>query len=233
MKTLVAIGCSHTAGAELYEGYTDHIESKNRSFAAKVAKNLKMDYINLALNGASNDYIFRTSIKFINDNISNINNYFFLIGWTSAWRYELRYKDEDPYTYIDSKYVPCTPNMAFDNIKDRRMRTVASKYSDVLVEPNMVYDRMATFAWSLQQTFKSLNIDYYMFNTVHLIPCIESNKHIIENIDTDRFYEPQNNAVTFFNHGVDVLKLPVSKYHHLPQAAHDAYAEILTQRLTQ
>lgn len=233
MKTLVAIGCSHTAGAELYENYTDHEECKNRAFAATVAKNLKMDYINLALNGASNDYIFRTTVRFINDNINDINDYFFLIGWTSAWRFELRYRDEDPHMYLNSKYVPCTPSMSTDTIKDRRMRKLVTSYSDILVEENMVYDRMATNAWSLQQIFKSLNIKYHMFNTVHLIPCIESNRHIIENIDTDNFYEPQNNAVTFFNHGVDVLKLPVSQYHHLPQQAHDAFADILTQRLTQ
>lgn len=237
MKTLVAIGCSHMAGSELYQGRGDHPKSKELSFAATVAKGMNLDYINLAQNGASNDYIYRNTIKFINNNLEYINDYFFLIGWTSAWRFELRYRDDEDYVHnrgehvVDPKYVPCSPNMWVDNIQERRMKKLVTKYSDILSEPSMMYDKMATFAWSLQQTFKSLNIKYYMFNSVHNIPNIDSNKHIIKNLDVEYFYEPQKNEVTFYNYCTNMLSFKPSQYYHLPKEAHDEYAKILLQRI--
>lgn len=237
MKTLVAIGCSHTAGAELYKGYGDHPKSKELSFAASLAKGLGLEYINLAQNGASNDYIYRNSIKFINENIDNIEEYFFLVGWTSAWRFELRYRDDECHKHnngnyvLDPKYVPCSPNMWLENIQESRMKKLVTKFSDILTEPTLTYDKMATFAWSLQQVFKSLNIKYYMINTVHSIPNTTSNMHIIKNLDIDNFYEPQNNDVTFYNYCTNELNIKVSKYYHLPQLAHDEYSKILLQRI--
>lgn len=238
MKTLVAIGCSHTAGAELYKGISDHPKSKDLSFASIVAKELNMHYINLAQNGASNDYIFRNAIKFINQNINHINDYFFLIGWTSALRFELRYKDEDNYVHnkgqyvIDSKYVPCSPSMWLDNIQEHRMKKLVTKFSDILAEPSMTYDKMATFAWSLQQVFNSLNIDYLMFNAIHSIPVTASTEHLVNNIDTRYFHEPQNDDITFYNYCTDTLKIQPNRFYHLPQNAHDEFAKILLQRIS-
>lgn len=237
MKTLVAIGCSHTAGAELYQGYGDHPKSKELSFAATIARHLNFEYINLAQNGASNDYIHRNAIKFVNENISNLNNYYFLIGWTSAWRFELRYRDDEDYVHnkgqhvIDAKYVPCSPNMWLGNIQESRMKKMVTKYSDILAEPSMMYDRMATYIWSLQQIFKSLNISYYMFNTVHAVPVTPSNQCVANNIDTEFFHEPFDNNVTFYNYTKDQLNFKPTKYFHMPKQAHDEYAKILLQRL--
>lgn len=238
MKTLVAIGCSHTAGAELYKGISDHPKSKELSFASIVAKELDMHYINLAQNGASNDYIFRNSIKFINEHIDCINDFFFLIGWTSAWRFELRYRDDDPYEHnkghhvIDPKYIPCSPSMWLDNIQELRMKNLVTKFSDILAEPSMTYDKMATFAWSLQQVFKSLNIKYLMFNAIHSIPVTTSTEHLVKNIDTRYFHEPQNDSITFYNYCTNTLKNQPNQFYHLPQPAHNEFAKILLQRIS-
>jgi hypothetical protein len=238
MKTLVAIGCSHTAGAELYKGLSDHPKSKALSFASTIAKELDLQYINLAQNGASNDYIFRNTIKFINQNQSSINDYFFLIGWTSAWRFELRYRDDEQYVHnkgqhiIDPKYVPCSPNMWLDNIQESRMKKMVTKFSDILAEPVLTYDKMATYAWSLQQVFKSLKINYHMFNAIHGLPVVSSTKDIIKNIDTKYFHEPQNDSITFYNYCKDTLKIKPNQYYHLPQNAHNEFAKILLQRIS-
>jgi hypothetical protein len=238
-KTLVALGCSHTAGSELFEGIGDHPNNRINSYAGTLAKKLNYEYINLAVNGGSNDLIFRRTIEFINININNIDQYVFLIGWTSSARTELRYADDNNYIhdtliedyFYDSKYIPITVGTVPEVIKDPRMRKMIVKNSDILMETNQCADKWANYAFALQKIFEAYNLKYFMFNTIHGQIRTPSNQQTIKNLNTKRYYKPEDNKDTFFFYCRDVLGYRnITKWWHHKQPAHNAWAEILYER---
>lgn len=243
MKTLVAIGCSHTAGSELYNGKGDCIENRNLSYAKKVADKLGYNYINLGLNGGSNDYIFRSTIEFVNKNIENIDNYVFLIGWTSAPRIELRFDDENDYLFArhsdidfyDKKYVAITAGTDASLFEDRRFGKLTKKYNDILMEDVFTSDKFANYAFSLQSIFELYKVKYFMFNTLHGQRETKNNKKTIESlVKNPRYYKATDHDNTFFFYCRDVLGYTeITKYWHHKQPAHDAWGEIIYERSKQ
>ncbi len=238
--TLVAIGCSHTSGSELHNGKSECFENRQLTYAKTVADNLNFDYINLAVNGGSNDYIFRSTIQFINDNFKKIHQYRFLIGWTSSLRTELRMYEKDKkmfYRYddldfYDKNYVQITSKMDPKLIEDYKMKSLISKYRVVLLEDDYCSDKFANYAFSLQSIFNSCNIKYYMFNTIHGQIKTKNNKNTIKQLNLNpRYYKPTDHEDTFFFHCKDKLGFnDITKYWHHKQEAHDAWAQILYER---
>jgi len=90
---LIAAGCSVTHGAELDHPFMSE-ENAQQSYPALLAKNLNLKCINVALSGASNDYIFHTAVEEIkkHDDVSVL-----LVCWTHSPRLTWRAFDR---TYI-------------------------------------------------------------------------------------------------------------------------------------
>lgn len=239
MKTLVAIGCSHTAGAELYDELAHHPENKNLSFAKRIADQLGYNYINLSSNGASNDYIFRTTIEFFTRNIDNINDYVFLIGWTSCYRVELHYTTEDEFeTYAlkeadvrDKQYISVVPNMYTSSIQNKRIRELVDNYIDILINRTQGLDKLANYAFSLQNLFEKFNIKYLMINTIQELGVTPSNEALIKLLNTERYLNPTEHIHTFFWYCKNVLNFTdLTKFGHHRTPAHDAWANYLIEQ---
>ena len=80
--TLLVSGCSVTHGAELHNGFM-HEENVKRSYSAYLSRALDTDLVNVALSGASNEYIFHS----IMDNLHSLDNiHSVVIMWTSLNR---------------------------------------------------------------------------------------------------------------------------------------------------
>jgi hypothetical protein len=236
MKTLVAIGCSHTGGAELYDGLAHHPENKNLSFAKTIADSLGYNYINLSANGASNDYIFRTTIEFFTKNIENIHNYVFLLGWTSCNRLELHYHDNDNYeTYAltqvpvtDTQYIPIVSNMFTGQILDTRIRNMVETYTDVLINQTQGADKLTNYAYVLQNLFKYHNIKYIMFNTITELYQTKSNESALKLLNLKFYLQPFESDYAFYWYCKKKLGYTeLSKYGHHKKPAHDAWAHYL------
>jgi len=240
MKTLVANGCSHTSGSELYEGLGECLENRNLSYAKKVADNLGYDYVNIAINGGSNDYIFRSTIEFINNNLKNIQDYVFLIGWTSSLRIELRYSNRNIHLFnrnsnidfYDKKYIPITPNTSISLFEDKRFGKMIQKNKDLIIEDTFCSDKFANYAFGLQSIFEAYNIKYFMFNTIHGQQKTGNNKATIKNLSKNpKYYKPLDHDDTFFFYCKDVLGYTdLTSYWHHKQDAHNAWSEILYER---
>jgi hypothetical protein len=239
MKTLVAIGCSHTAGAELYDELAHHPENKNLSFAKRIADHLGYNYLNLSSNGASNDYIFRTAIEFFTNNIDNINDYVFLIGWTSCYRAELHYTEEDDFeTYAlkevdvrDKQYIPVVLNMSTKGIPDTRIKKLVDEYSDILVNKTLGMDKLANYAFSLQNLFEKFNVKYLMFNTINELASTPSNQATIKLLNTERYINPTEHTYTFYWHLYYRLNFTdLTKWGHHRKPAHDAWANYILEQ---
>ena len=86
---LIAAGCSITHGAELDHPFMSK-ENTQQSYPALLARNLNLKCVNVALSGASNDYIFHTAVEEIekHDDVSVL-----LVCWTHSPR--LTWRDFD------------------------------------------------------------------------------------------------------------------------------------------
>jgi hypothetical protein len=79
---LLVSGCSITHGAELHNGFM-HEENIKRSYSAYLSRALDTELVNIALSGASNEYIFHSII----DNLHTLDNiHSVVIMWTSPNR---------------------------------------------------------------------------------------------------------------------------------------------------
>jgi len=88
---LLVSGCSITHGAELHNGFM-HEENVKRSYSAYLARALDADLVNVALSGASNEYVFHS----IMDNLHSLTDiHSVVVMWTSNdrlyWRNQGRH----------------------------------------------------------------------------------------------------------------------------------------------
>jgi len=232
MKTLVAVGCSHTAGAEI-DGNTTSFYNRQNCFAAQLAKKLGYNYINVSVNGASNQFIHRKVIEYITNYMENPKEVFFLIGWTSSERMELRYSENNDFEYLnfadleDRKYFPFTSGTHKKIILDDKMKKL-NKFTDILFDYHLKENERATLAYSTQQTLKSLEIPYFMFNSCNGIERTEYTGAIIDKLDRTNYYEPDNGDYAYFPYCKFVLKHEnFAPYWHHFKPAHDDYTNVL------
>lgn len=93
-KKLLVSGCSITHGSELYNGFM-HEENVKRSYSAYLSRALDTELVNVALSGASNEYIFHS----IMDNLHSISNiHSVVVMWTSNER--LYWKNQNRHWFV-------------------------------------------------------------------------------------------------------------------------------------
>lgn len=93
-QKLLVSGCSITHGAELHNGFM-HEENVKRSYSAYLARALDLELVNVALSGASNEYIFHS----VMDNLQKLNDiHSVVVMWTSPLR--LYWKHQDRHWFV-------------------------------------------------------------------------------------------------------------------------------------
>ena len=190
MKYLVAFGCSHTNGSML-DGKNSASEYNVRNgFPAILAKRHGYELINISKPGGSNQHIFRTVLDFVNNHMEDQYDYLFLINWSGANRIELRYPEKnDLHNYVhygdhlDFKSVPFTVGIK-PSIYTYKPIVHLIKYIPYLFDDNMMFDKWATYAYSLQCILKKNNIRYLMSNTCEGLKSTEYNANVINKLDT-------------------------------------------------
>jgi len=230
VKTVVGIGCSHTAGCEL-DGKNGTSEyNRQNAFPGQIAKELNCNLINLGFNGGSNQYINRATTQFIANNFKNIQDYFFVIGWTSPERMELRYNDLSKYVFephpdnMDTKYVPLSLGQK-DNIK-MPLKRVTHCALDVF-DRVMMLDHWAMYALNLQSLFKQYDIKYIMCNTCVPLEFTNNSKNIESMLDKNNYYMDQ----TYYHYSHKVKRHPKSLSNHFGIRAHQDWAAKLIMEL--
>ena len=190
MKYLVAFGCSHTNGSMLDGRNSASEYNVRKGFPGMLAKRHGYELINISKPGGSNQHIFRTVLDFINNHMDNQNKYLFLINWTGANRIELRYPEKnDLHKYVhygdhlDFKSVPFTVGIK-PSIYTYKPIVHLIKYIPYLFNDDMMFDKWATYAYSLQCILKKNNIRYLMSNTCEGLKSTEYNANIINKLDT-------------------------------------------------
>lgn len=231
MTTLVTIGCSHTAGSMIDGKNGTGWYNKEHSFGGLLAKKYGMTHYSLGVPGGSNQYIYRATIRFINNFMHPHDDYIFLIGWTSTNRIEMRYPDNTGYVhkivgdFLDIKYVPFTVGTDPKLYHSTELKNM-EKLTPLIFYENQLESDWAVYAYTLQQMFKHKKIKYYMFNTCHDLPVNEDNKQIVEALDTQLYYKPTDfdNCMLYWalNRGFEKTQC-----WHLKADGHIAWAEHL------
>ncbi len=227
-KTVVAIGCSHTAGSEIDGEFTSDYNRKN-SYAGQIAKHLDCDIINLGFNGGSNQYICRAATQFVTQNHYKINEYFFVIGWTSPSRMELRYDGRSTQEFdptppgMDPKYVPFSLGQK-DNIKLPLGKV--TPYAVDIFETSMMFDHWAMYIMSLQNLFLHYKVPYIMCNTCVPLEYTKNSKATSAHIDRRYYYLGDN----FYDYSTSKAHTS-SQHNHFGEQAHIDWANKLTKEL--
>ena len=228
--TVISFGCSHTAGSEI-DGVGDSDYNRQHSYGAHLAKKFDYDHMNFALCGGSNQRIFLLTTQVLKEIIVGTCNlvphlrknhkYFFLIGWTSLNRFDLRYSNHlvygqagDAGDYLDDKIVPVTSGTNPNLVEDKDLRRIL-KYIPYVTDNVVMADQLASYIFALQTMLETNNIDYYMFNAienhfktdyftqdrydVHAEPIWRPGNTIIyDNIDETKYYHPKSYIENYY-----------------------------------
>lgn len=183
-------------------------------------------------------------------------NYLFLIGWTSLQRLDLRYPNEMneqwvqgwPMSRGDENYIPVTVGTNPLMIKDVELRKAFMEGAAVFADNVIMANRLASYIFAIQNIMLSSPYKYYMFNaienfydTVHTkvknpnldahktFPPFRGNQLIYNSIDTKYYFHPTSREMNYYRYCTEVKdhKNVTSKYWHLPEAAHEDWAELI------
>ena len=230
-------GCSHSAGSEIEgSGIGESDYNRENCFGAKLACKLGVKKINLAIPGASNDYIADSTMLWCLNNIEKIQNTYFLIHWTGAERTQFYYKKTAAKKYSDwvfdhfqghvhpKNYCSSFPKEDISFIKR------INKYlfmNEINWEVNKLLNIIRT-----QTLFRSMGANYAFYNSFTELLNKSRFKKYHKLIDQTNFYNSFDKNQTFYywalNQGHDING---QMYWHHKEPAHTDWADKLYQDL--
>ena len=174
---LICNGCSHTAGAELE--YPRQGDCYEKAWGKHLADKLGATYHNLAMSGASNHRILRTTYdslyKLIAEGVS-AKDLFFVIMWPGTHRTEIHFDGKFDFNY-DNKWLPLIVGND-DQYKKYFPKKLYEYYRAWAVfttqEASLIEHYNAVL--NLQNLFLRYKIKFLFINAVE-IPCTEDFKY--------------------------------------------------------
>jgi len=170
MKKLLINGCSHTSGIQ-----GPSLEYKPHSFDDYFKS---YDTNNIAIGGNSNFAIFKSTIEYCERHDVDL----VIIGWTTHERFEFNY-DEGIYQYSLGKQSDNPELQKFFKFADLHMTNWNVGLYNLLI-----------YQISLQEYFKSKNIDYIYCNMYNAVPK-DCHEPLWNSIDTSKYYMPHDSFI--------------------------------------
>jgi hypothetical protein len=125
MGIMLFNGCSHTAGSEIE--YTNQSSCYEKSWGKFLSNMAGDEYVNIAMAGSSNEYIFRTTQDWIIENVlinksHKIEDLHVFVMWSGFDRKEIYFSDTNTMDNVnplsDSKLHSTKMKYEFDKFKD-------------------------------------------------------------------------------------------------------------------
>ena len=187
MRYLVAFGCSHTNGSML-DGINAAGEWNVRNgFPGMLAKKYDRELINISMPGGSNQYIFRSVLKYMHHYMDDEDDHMFLINWTGTTRFELRYPNQLEHLYFskgdfkDEKTIPFSMGIKA-SLFTWKPAAELLRFGPYLFDVDLLSNKWASYAYNLQQILELHNIPYLMSNTCDGMTRTDYNSPIIDNL---------------------------------------------------
>ena len=229
---LLANGCSHTAGAEIE--YPMQGECYKKAWPYHLANTLNYKHINLAVSGASNHRVLRTTIDFIGKRILNkqsIDNIFAVIMWPGAWRSEVFIEQRSNTVDVYKGWQPLVVG------NGKLYKDTLSKdhynYYKYWVSTNTYYQAMTQYYMDviiLQNYFITYKIPYLFWRAANTVldKNLKFNSYQIQ-INKKRFPHPTQakfdfcSLLTHFGHEPSIY----TQWNHFGEDGHIKFSEIL------
>lgn len=224
---LLANGCSHTAGAEIE--YSSQSNCYEKAWPKHLADRLGCEHINLAVSGASNHRIIRTTIDFIGNRIDegkDFEDIFAIICWPGAYRTELFLeKDSDPYKGNWQSFVVGNNYKKLDKQVFNYYRHWAMTYTYHQAMTQYVMDII-----TLQNYFMAYNIPYLFWraSTTQLDRNSQMKSYNIQ-VNKKRFpnaFEKDSDFTSLLSY-YGYKHSEVSKYNHFGEDGQIKFSELL------
>ena len=166
MITLLANGCSHTAGAEIE--YSLQNKCYEKAWPKWLADDMGWNWINLAKSGNSNEQIKRTTIEWIIENVELSNRYkvdelIVMIMWSGFNRFEV-------WNNQTNKLISACGNFLKvfgDNSKYSVELCEYIKYRTIIDNDSVAEYRSLMEVYLTARYLESLNIKYYFMNALY------------------------------------------------------------------
>ncbi|MDC3304978.1 hypothetical protein OAV13_00490 [bacterium] len=185
---LIANGCSHTAGAEIEEPLQG--ECYDKAWPKKLADSLAFKHVNLAISGASDDRVVRTTLEYISklkkSHKFNPRKIFVAINWPGLHRTELyQTSDEEP-GFWDDGWMPMVIGNE-ETYKTQCSQSAFAFYKTWVIRQN---NHQATIKFYsnillLQNLLIANNIKYLFWNSSMTVP--DNFPHYLNEINHKRF----------------------------------------------
>lgn len=232
-------GCSHTAGSEIEgSGIGEGNYNRENCFGAQLASKLGVDYTNIALPGASNDYINRSTCLWILDNPTIAKNSLFLIHWTGSSRSEIFFDNSDTNSYW--KFVPYVSDRNVGHVhashyapvfpKDQQRTLDLLSKNMFLNEEHWEINRYLNII-NLQSILELHNFSFIFKNGFQSCASGDRYSYYQKKIKCEKFYKFTDISESFFEHCASAgFSVEGQQYWHHRKEAHTYWANRLYQR---
>jgi len=232
---LLANGCSHTAGAEIEAPLQG--ECYEKAWPKKLADSLTFKHVNLALSGASDDRVARTTIEYISKLKKspkfNPNKVFVAISWPGFHRTELYQTEPNEPGFFDNGWMP----MVAGNEETYRQRCskMAFMYYKAWVMRQNNHQASIKFYLNvllLQNLLIANNIKYLFWNSSITVPA--NYPHYFNEINHKRFpyILEKEKGYTEILESNGFRHSPFAKWGHYGEDSHEWFADFLKSYIT-
>lgn len=250
IKTLYANGDSFVFGMEAIADSSRDLENKNFSFPKHIAEAYNLQYLNNAYNSSTNEFIFRRTIFDLEKllDVSNAEEIFVLIGWTSLYREEIAAKQMFEFFIAENNHISVDPNdQEYHNfgtffINPNQSHDISLRKNDYVKQFNMsaqIRDFCAMYLWDDQlQTAKLTALMIALHNYLK----IKGFKHLFVNC-CNSITEPvtfpidacviHNWEESFYSWGRKKYPNLIREKNHFHHKVHKEYADILLKYINE
>ncbi len=227
-KYLFVAGCSHLAGSEIEgAGKTERsVGSLSKAFPGKFAETFKLNYINSAVPGGSNEFIYRSTIEFAVNWVHqgrDPKDLLIMIGWSTDERIEFTWQGEHFHWANGCDWKPFYKDGTGPNFQNW-FKALQLYYTDFDFGR---YRRIINII-TLDRTLKSLGIDYIQFSSCAKMDEAMWNsfswKHMKDIFPFDTFFEPYDSFIDQYRYEYPEN---FSDWLHADESIHDMYLEKL------
>lgn len=228
---LIANGCSHTSGAEIE--YSFQGECFVKAWPKKLCDKFSFEkVINLAISGASDDRVSRTTIELIGKlkqkSFYDPSKLFVVISWPGLYRTEIFKTSTNEGGFWDNGWMPMVAGND-ETYKEQCTRSAYIFYKSWLMRLNVTQETVRFYSnvLLLQNFLKLNNIKYLFWNACGNLPA--NNSAFYNEIDINRFPFITEKEYSYTNilHTKGFKHSEVAKYGHYGEDAQEWFADFL------
>lgn len=229
-------GCSHTAGSEIEgSGIGEGNYNRDNCFGAKLARKLGVVYTNIALPGASNDYINRSTAMWILDNPGLAKRTLFLIHWTGSSRSELFTDQIETNSYWN--FLPYVSDTNVGHIHPDHHAPIFPTDMERDVNNLSKYLFLNDTHWEVNRYLNIINLQTilemqelpYIFGN-GFQACAKGSRYdyYSNKINKSKFLDYNDETRSFFQHCLDAgFSIDGQQFWHHKKEAHEYWATLL------